>query len=369
MARWNRLSAHPDFEQFKTIYSDPFSSVVRFVCAEWIEEQIRTDYSVDIGIDPYVKERSDNFIHSLSNQLEKEIQEEKYRNPEQMLLKYRIENAIRMFRENMCNSIETYRHIRNVMQSEQQFLDPQFGFIDAEADNINEKLRKLNNDILMSEVKQKQFNHELENYTSLELEKEIYANVSEYTGEEEQLRMRSLDSLNLKNNELYLTIKQIAVDLMHDLGFIITEIEYVENTVISHRLGRLQRYQAFVANGERFPLSELRQTEEWYSTLGQRISATQSSIDDIRKIIDRFKITFDNMNANVDQFFTRITALQHNLIVSGFIVEVQPLQVIKTNTRFSATVRLLTANMGIKLNKPTVTVSILSGKILCSIQR
>ena len=46
---------------------------------------------------------------------------------------------------------------------------------------------------------------------------------------------------------------------------------------------------------------------------------------------------------------------------SSFIIEKQPPQVLKTNTRFSATVRLLVGTkLHVHLNPPTVTVSIIS---------
>jgi hypothetical protein len=48
-------------------------------------------------------------------------------------------------------------------------------------------------------------------------------------------------------------------------------------------------------------------------------------------------------------------------LFSSFVIEKQPPQVLKTNTRFSATVRLLVGTkLNVHMNPPIVTVSIIS---------
>lgn len=364
---WNRVLAHPGFQQFKTTYNDQFPLEVRFVCAEWIEENIRNDHFVDIDIDiddVRVKEYAVIFMRSLIDQLEK--QKEKYKNLDQMSIKYRVEDAIHMFRENMLKSFETYMHIRNVIRSEQHFLNntgPQLVFMDTEADDITQKISKLNHDLLLNKAKQDQFNEVLGSYSSLEIEKE-FKNAQAYRPEEEPLRLR-VDKLNLKQDALALIIKQISIDLLQSLHEIITEIENVLNTVIVKRLGRWQREQAFIGNGAKFQTNALDHIQEWYKKLAKLIWTTQSSCGDIRKLNASSKITMDDMDEKVKRFYTRVTQLLQQLIVSGYIVEKQPNQVIKTNTRFSATVRLLAFNVGIQLNNTSVSASILTGKIFC----
>ena len=64
----------------------------------------------------------------------------------------------------------------------------------------------------------------------------------------------------------------------------------------------------------------------------------------------------DNPNLHLQvQFNVKI------VIFSSFVIEKQPPQVLKTNTRFSATVRLLVGSkIRIHLQPPIVTVSIIS---------
>lgn len=58
---------------------------------------------------------------------------------------------------------------------------------------------------------------------------------------------------------------------------------------------------------------------------------------------------------------TQITQLLSSLVTSTFIIEKQPPQVMKTNTRFTSTVRLLVgAKLNVHMTPPQVKVSIIS---------
>lgn len=58
---------------------------------------------------------------------------------------------------------------------------------------------------------------------------------------------------------------------------------------------------------------------------------------------------------------TQITQLLSSLVTSTFIIEKQPPQVMKTNTRFTSTVRLLVgAKLNVHMTPPQVKASIIS---------
>merc|ERR1712079_857382 len=64
---------------------------------------------------------------------------------------------------------------------------------------------------------------------------------------------------------------------------------------------------------------------------------------------------------NEQDLLTKITELLTNLVTGTFIIEKQPPQVMKTNTRFTATVRLLVGGiLNVHMAAPSVTVSIVS---------
>lgn len=332
MALWRRLFAHPGFDRLKSLYNDQFPLEVRFVCAEWIEGQIKNDEFTDINNDPQIEQRAANFMRSLIDQLEQE--KEKLNSPDQLSIKYRIEGAIRMFTDNLFNSYPTYKQIRDAILYEQHFMDncdenPQFTYMDTEAMEINDKLRILHNAVLVNKEKQNQYNHELENYKTFEYNESAMANKMIYNNpmQEEAERRRKVD-LEQKRFIMLGSIKQNADELMISLDSIINEISEVQKTVILKRLGRWQRDQALSGNGAPLPLNTLDEIQNWFEKLAELIWTTRTSIDAIRKLNSLFHV-----NMNVETFYKKITELLQELIVSGFIVEKQPPQVMKTNTR------------------------------------
>ena len=69
----------------------------------------------------------------------------------------------------------------------------------------------------------------------------------------------------------------------------------------------------------------------------------------------------NNMANLLPDLLAGITELLSNLVTGTFIIEKQPPQVMKTNTRFTATVRLLVGGvLNVHMAAPTVSVSIVS---------
>lgn len=361
MALWKRLFANPGFERLKSLYNDQFPLEVRFVCAEWIEQAIKLEQGFDIHNDPTIEQRAANFMRSLIDQLEQE--KKKFSSPDQMSVQYRIEGAIRMFNDNLYNSFGTYKQIRDAIMYEQHFLDnydgtDQYGYMDREAVEINEKLQLLHNKVLVIKEKQTQYTNELEHFKSLEYsESAKVMNVYPTMQETDERRLRSIEEYKHKKAVMLDSIERNATILIQSLQEAMFEINEVQKVVIINRLGRWQRDQALSGNGAPLPVNTLDEIQVWFEKLAELIWTTRTTIDALRKLNVAF-----NMNMNTDQYYDQITKLLQLLIVSGFIVEKQPPQVMKTNTRFGATVRMLTANVGIQMNSPTVTVSILSGE-------
>ena len=64
---------------------------------------------------------------------------------------------------------------------------------------------------------------------------------------------------------------------------------------------------------------------------------------------------------SISELCDGFTMLLDALVKSSFVIEKQPPQVLKTNTRFSATVRLLVGpKLNVHMSPPVVTVSIIS---------
>lgn len=334
MALWRRVFSHPGFERLKSLYNDQFPLEVRFVCAEWIEQQVKQDQFLDVHNDPNIEQRAANFMRSLIDQLEKE--KDKFERPEQMSIKYRIEGAIRMFNDQIFNSYAMYKQIRDAIMYEQHFLDScdgndQFAYMDKESIEINEKLSLLHNQILAIKESQTQYNHELENYKTLEYnESSKISNVYATMLETDERRIRSCEEYKHKKRILLENIERFAQNLTQNLGLVMTEINEVQKIVIINRLGRWQRDQALAGNGAPLPVNALDEIQLWFEKLAELIWTTRNMVDAIRKLNQSFHM---NMDTYYESYYEQVTKLLQVLIVSGFIVEKQPPQVMKTNTR------------------------------------
>lgn len=335
MALWRRLFAHPGFERLKSLYNDQFPLEVHFVCADWIEEQIKQDQYVDFHNDPSAETRAGNFMRSLIDRLEQE--KVKFVRQEQMSIKYRIEGAIRTFNEQLpFNTLAMYRQIRDLILYMENFLDnsngsDQFSFMDKESMEINEKLGILHNQVLAIKEKQNRYNLELENFKTLEYtEQSNIANVYPTWNDLDGRKKRSTEEYIQKKRILTTNIETVAHELTRNIGVVIGEITEVQSIVIYKRLARWQREQALAGNGAPLPVNTLDEIQVWFEKLAELIWITRNVIDAIRKQNQMFQM---NMDSYYETYFTEITKKLEFLIVSGFIVEKQPPQVMKTNTR------------------------------------
>lgn len=336
MSLWERLIAHPGFERIKPLYNDQFPLEVRFVCALWIEERVKVDQFIDIN-DPQIEQRAGNFLHSLIQQLEQEKQ--KLKRPEELPIKYRLEEAIRTFTQNLYNPFPTYKQIRDAIIAEQQFLDNfsesvQSNFVvDSEQMHINEKLKQMHDATVANNEQFNRYKHDLEQYKMLdyaESTKHLQINNPHGQPELEERRAALQDEFSRKKQTMQDSINIRGLDLYRTIGQIIVDVDETQKRVILKRLGKWQRNQALAGNGAPLSTSGLDEIQMWFEKLAELIWSTRNLIEKFRVINFNYKI---NLGDVIDMAYKDVTTLLQNLIVSGFIVEKQPPQVMKTNTR------------------------------------
>ena len=85
-------------------------------------------------------------------------------------------------------------------------------------------------------------------------------------------------------------------------------------------------------------------------------------IRQLEMIQEQLNIPSQELTMNIlPELSDGLTMLLDSLVKSSFVIEKQPPQVLKTNTRFSATVRLLVGTkLNVHMSPPVVTVSIIS---------
>ncbi|KAG4074001.1 hypothetical protein HA402_014206 [Bradysia odoriphaga] len=354
---WNNLISHPHFHQIRTVYNDHFPIEVRFVCANWIEQRMKTELNNDIN-DTEIKEIATDFLSALIQ----ELQQEKLhlKRAEQLSIQYRLDAAIECYRNHLSHPFAVYKQMRDTVAYELRFLgvfsENLLKFeVDEEAIDIVRKLNVLKSDVLTIKEKQTNYKHIIETYKCLEYRETTTQMIEVNDDLEQERRLVILQDYQNRKFLAMENIKGCAFDLNQNIVDVISQIDSVQKLLILSRLDKWHRSQALAGNGALLNKNSLDEMQLWFEKLAEIIWTTLCCIESTCAINS---ITFSDANGVIEQAYNDVTRLLVNLIESGFVVEDQPPQIMKPDVNFKATVRLLTANLGIHLNPPSVVVSL-----------
>ena len=120
-------------------------------------------------------------------------------------------------------------------------------------------------------------------------------------------------------------------------------------------------FYVFTGNGAPFT-NNLDTIQKWCEDLAEIIWINMQQIRQLEMIQEQLNIPSQELTMNIlPELSDGLTMLLDSLVKSSFVIEKQPPQVLKTNTRFSATVRLLVGTkLNVHMSPPVVTVSIIS---------
>ncbi|XP_017848286.1 signal transducer and transcription activator [Drosophila busckii] len=132
--------------------------------------------------------------------------------------------------------------------------------------------------------------------------------------------------------------------------------EKLHDLVIAE-LNNWRRQQALAGNGAQFSENRLDEIQRCFDLLEAFVTLLLQTIKDAL-----LHVRFPNdPDRELNCLFEQVQMLQKSLVLSAFIVDKQPPQVMKTNTRFAASVRwLLGSQLGIHRNPPQVECVIMS---------
>merc|ERR1712228_924279 len=155
-------------------------------------------------------------------------------------------------------------------------------------------------------------------------------------------------SLTNKRAELTAAFKQ-----MYDL------YKIVQHEVLEKQLIQWKRDQQLSGNGYNCNVGQLEVLQEWCEGLADIIWTMRQQVKQLQQL--REKVGDPAGSPNDQELLMNITEALTNLVTGTFIIEKQPPQVMKTNTRFTATVRLLVGGiLNVHMAAPSVAVSIVS---------
>ena len=158
----------------------------------------------------------------------------------------------------------------------------------------------------------------------------------------------------------YLNLSSQRSGLINAFVQIYRSVREVQMQVLDKELIRWKRDQQLAGNGHYMKFS-LETLQEWCEGLADIIWTMRQQVRQLEGLREKLGDP-QNTNANIlPGLLSEITELLSNLVTGTFIIEKQPPQVMKTNTRFTATVRLLVGGvLNVHMAAPAVSVSIVS---------
>jgi len=138
-----------------------------------------------------------------------------------------------------------------------------------------------------------------------------------------------------------------------------SQLTELQNQVLDEELIQWKRSQALAYNGV-IQEGSLDQLQQWCERLAEIIWQCRQQIKRVE--LQRQQLPINNQGVDLlPELNTTITALLSTLVTSTFIIEKQPPQVLKTQTRFGSTIRLLVGGkLNVHMNPPTVKATIVS---------
>lgn len=354
MALWQKICSQPDIEtHMKNYYSQKCQSEIRSYFAPWIEEKIMAEkYTVNDSFEQYALQFYEDLRSKLANAASNG------------------DNTIKSQLNELCNKInhipaaDFYAHLRDGIQKELQLVETMSrrNFTNGmdqcdELYKITVNIQELNASVEFYKRDVEKFNLDCDklliSYNELAM-----INSSQGTNQIAQ----NLIALQATVNEEYRMICTCKLQLIATLRKIVGQFEDIKTCVIDKELKNWQRNQALAGNGAPFRdnLDDIQHCIEVLIEISCRILVCINAM-----IVVTGKCNSSNLNMGNNNEFNDMRALieksKQYIILSAFIVEKQPPQVMKTNTRFSATVRwLIGPQLGITMSNPMVECIILS---------
>ncbi|XP_075222019.1 signal transducer and transcription activator Stat92E isoform X2 [Lycorma delicatula] len=366
------------FQQIRAVYGDQFPIEVRHFLASWLEERMWVEIEPQ---NPQHEQLVNNLVEDLAQELEAKVQT--MTSEAVLVAKWNLLEAARMFRSrySQCPQI-LFEIIRNCLNAElrlvQQAENDGNNWLDQGMNMMTDTTADILQEIDLLQSQTHKTNCMLQH---LEQEQEAFAlkfhECSKIAVAKQQLEAQSPQNIDLQNQmkeqheNLQQHLKQKATSIVNQrcrlldlLKETVTRLCTLQSRILDDELLRWKREQQLAGNGAKFN-SNLDTIQDWCESLAEIIWQNRQQIKKTELLIQNVRLnTPVNMMDPHDvpkSLNAQITQLLSSLITSTFIIEKQPPQVMKTNTKFVSTVRLLVGGkLNVHMNPPQVKVTIIS---------
>lgn len=359
MALWNKLlQSRPEvMEQIRVSYGNHFPMEVRHYLCDWLEARLLwvfTIYNLPVAScehfpsagpmvmdhDPQYEIEAARFLNELINELERKATE--MSSDDLITAKLRLIESAKNFRQLFShNPSQLYSHLRNCLMFEKQMLCyPEECAMtqNSEFTQIFQAIEELMSRVRSNEIENRNLKKKYELFCC-ELH-EVSKNNAQYD---------LLDSQNPERRDQIATMKQeqqtrlqqslnqltgMRLSLVDKFKGTIELTESVQQKVVDKYLNQWRMNQGLAGNGA--PPSNANNLDiiqGWCEHLAEILWNTREQIKMVSKYRKQLNVDEQNLPDFLPELFAKSTNLLEHLITRSFIIEKQPPQVMKTNTR------------------------------------
>uniref|UniRef100_A0A8C6KJU9 Signal transducer and activator of transcription n=1 Tax=Nothobranchius furzeri TaxID=105023 RepID=A0A8C6KJU9_NOTFU len=359
--------------QMQSLYGQHFPIEVRHYLSQWLESQLWDAIDLENPQEEFKAKRLlDSLILELQNKAEHQVGEDGF------LLKIKLGHYANQLKSTYDRCpLELVRCIKHILYTEQRLIreatnssSPVGGMMDSMSQKyqqINqafEELRLLTQDT-ENDLRKLQHNQEyfiIQYQESLRIQAQL-TSLATLPPADRQLREPALLSKRA-TVEAWLTreantLQKYRLDLAEKHQKTLQLLRKQQTVILDDELIQWKRRQQLAGNGGP-PEGGLDILQSWCEKLAETIWQNRQQIRRAEHLRQQLPIP-GPIEELLNELNSTITDIISALVTSTFIIEKQPPQVLKTQTKFAATVRLLVGGkLNVHMNPPQVKATIIS---------
>lgn len=374
MALWAKVQqlTGEAMRHMQSVYGPHFPIEVRHFFAQWIETRPWTDVDED-------NPEHEKFAIQLREQLVQLMEEkaQELSNDDMFLTKLKLQETVVQFRQIYGNHpMNLVRVIKNCLATETKFVHQAESQVEEDSKQattnrqIIERFELLKKCTHETETELRQLQHKQEQFIiqyqeSLKINSQLQQLASQPNGqtriENEQRLQKQKQSLELQLSQKAQQLLQMRLQLSEKHHETCNKLTEVQTHFLDEQLISWKRQQQLAGNGAPFDAS-LDTLQQWCENLAELIWSNRQQIKKVELLRAQLPINIPPGQQDLLPLLNKtITGLLSSLVTSTFIIEKQPPQVLKKDSRFTATVRLLVGGkLNVHMNPPTVKATIIS---------
>ncbi|XP_052748046.1 signal transducer and activator of transcription 5B isoform X2 [Galleria mellonella] len=370
MSLWARAQQLPPecLQEVRSIYRDTFPIEVRHCLALWIENRV---WNVES------EEQQQFFVDELVHEISTHA--DMLHTPDMFVTKMKLLEAAKNIQMQYGHAPqELFNYMRQCLTRELALIQKAMGTQYVSPPQTERKYSELLTGLRTVQQKVSLVGKEINNWNanmesfSLEYHECVkkkghmsYLQQSPMTTErrdfEACLRLQ-IEEMERKLNIMIAQINHAQLELVDHLKENISILGELQSQVLDGELIKWKREQQLSGNGVQMQ-TNLNVIQEWCELLADLIWTSRQQVNNVSRISSKALADArqPELVSMLDEMSKQVTSLLSTLVTSTFVIEKQPPQVMKTNTRFTATVRLLVGGqLNVYMTPPRVSVVIIS---------